>query len=381
MRSLKVLSLALLTVVGAGMLAACGGATPVVPGATQPAAAQTKAAPAPAAGSVSLTGAGATFPAPVYQKWFYDYAFVDTSAKFNYQAIGSGGGIKAITDKTADFAGSDAILNADQKKAAPDVLMFPTVAGAVTISYNVQDADKKAVPAGLKLDGPTIVAIFLGKITKWNDPALTKLNPDIKLPDADIVVAHRSDGSGTTFLFTNYLSQVSDDWKNGPGAGTSVKWPVGLGGRGNAGVAGIVKDQPNSLGYVDIADAKSNNLTYANVQNSAGSFVEPTIDSIVAAAAAFAGQMPDDMGQLIVNTSAKDGYPITGYTFLLLYKDMPDCAKASALVRFYRWALDKGSDDAKALNYAPLSDEVRKAVETRLGTLTCGGGKPIEGNK
>lgn len=369
MRSIKVMSVVSFAVI-LSLLTGCGPATIVVPATGAPAQ----------SGGASLTGAGATFPAPIYAKWFYDYAFVDNSVKFNYQAIGSGGGIKAITDKTVDFAGSDAILNADQKKAAPDVLMFPTVSGAVTISYNLVDADKKPL-AGLKLDGAAVANIFLGKITKWNDPALTALNPDLKLPDAAIVVAHRSDGSGTTFAFTNYLAQVSDDWKNGPGAGTSVKWPVGLGGRGNAGVAGIVKDQPNSIGYIDIADAKSNALTYANVQNSSGTFVEPTVDSIVAAAGAFAGQMPDDMGQLIVNTPAKDGYPITAYTFLLLYKDMPDCGKASALIKFYRWALDKGGDDARALNYAPLADDVRKAVETRLGTLTCGGGKPIDGNQ
>ncbi len=357
-------------------LAGCGPANPPIPAG----GAAVSQAPV-AGGTVSLTGAGATFPAPIYTKWFYDYASVDSTAKFNYQAIGSGGGIKAITDKTVDFAGSDAILNDDQKKAAPDVLMFPTVAGAVTISYNVKDAAGNVIPSGLKLDGPTVAAIFLGKITKWNDPALAALNPDVKFPDADIVVAHRSDGSGTTFAFTSYLIRVSDEWKNGPGAGTSVKWPVGLGGKGNPGVAGILTDQPNSIGYVDIADAIGNKLTYANVKNASGSFVEPKVDSIVAAENSFASLMPDDMGQLIVNSTGADAYPITTYTFLLLYKDMPDCAKASAIVRWYRWALTKGSDDAKALNYAPLGSDVVKLVDDRLKTLTCGGGKAIEGNQ
>jgi phosphate transport system substrate-binding protein len=332
----------------------------------------------PAAGSVAVTGAGATFPVPIYNRWFYDYAFVDNSAQFNYQAIGSGGGIKAITEKTVDFAGSDAILNADQKAAAPDVLMFPTVAGAVTVSYNLKDGDTAI--SGLKLDGATTANIFLGTITKWNDPAITALNPDLKLPDADIVVAHRSDGSGTRFLFTNYLSAVSEDWKNGPGAGTSVEWPTGIGGRGNAGVAGILRDQPNSIGYVDLADAIGNALTFADIQNASGDFITPNVDSITAAQESFAGSMPEDMGQLILNSEDKAAYPISGYTFLLFHQDMADCAKAAAVIKWYRWALTEGDESATKLNYAPLGADVEKLVTDRLATLTCEG-KAIEGNQ
>jgi len=382
MRSNKFLFVIVL-IAAAMVLAACGSTpaasqAPVVETMVVTVEVPVQPTAGPAAGSVAVTGAGATFPGPIYVKWFYDYAFVDNSAQFNYQAIGSGGGIKAITEKTVDFAGSDAILNADQKAAAPDVLMFPTVAGAVTVSYNLKDGD--AAISGLKLDGPAVAGIFMGTITKWNDPALTALNPDLKLPDADIVVVHRSDGSGTTFLFTNYLSAVSDDWKNGPGAGSSVKWPAGVGGKGNAGVAGTITDQPNSIGYVDLADAIGNKLTIADVKNSAGSFVAPSVDSIVAAQNSFAGKMPEDMGQLILNSDDAAAYPIAGYTFLLLHQDMPDCAKASAIIKWYRWALTEGDASATKLNYAPLGADVEKLVAERLKTLTCEG-KAIEGNQ
>ncbi len=348
--------------VAALALSACGG------GAAQPTTAP---------GSVQLTGAGATFPYPLYSSWFYQYAFVNSGVQFNYQAIGSGGGIAQVTAKTVDFGGSDAILNSDQRAAAPTLDMFPTVAGGVVLGYNVNDADGNPIPTGLKLTGPVIADIFLGNITKWNDPALTALNPDIKLPDSDITVAHRSDGSGTTFLFTSYLSQVSDGWKNGPGAGTSVEWPVGIGGKGNDGVAGVIKQQPNGIGYIELAYAIQNKISYAFVQNQAGQFVEPTLDSVTAATAAFADQMPDDMGQLLVNAPGDTSYPIAGYTFLLIYQDMGSCAKASELKAFYTWALTNGDQYATDLLYSPLSDAVQQKALAKLDTLTCEGGQPI----
>jgi phosphate transport system substrate-binding protein len=333
----------------------------------------------PAPGSIQLTGAGATFPYPLYSRWFYEYAFIDPSVRFNYQSIGSGGGIRQITVNTVDFGASDAILNADQRAAAPGLDMFPTVAGAVVVAYNVNDPDGKALPSGLKLTPDVIADIFLGTITKWNDARLTALNPDVKLPDQDIVVAHRSDGSGTSFLFTSYLSQVSTDWKTKVGAGTSVEWPVGLGGKGNEGVAGVILQQPGGLGYVELAYAVQNKIAYAVVQNQAGQFVEPTLDSTTAATGALADQMPDDMGQLLVNAPGDTSYPIAGYTFLLIYQDMPDCTKAQKLAEFVQWALTNGDQYATDLLYAPLSSAVKQKDIQRLQSLTCEGGKPVLG--
>ncbi len=330
-----------------------------------------------APGVLQLTGAGATFPYPLYSRWFYQYASVDPSVKFNYQSIGSGGGISQATAKTVDFGASDAILNAQQKAAAPDLRMFPTVAGAVVLAYNVNDADGNAIPTGLKLTPAVIAGIFLGHITKWNDPQLQSLNPDVKLPDQDIAVAHRADGSGTTFLFTSYLSQVSPEWKSKVGSSTSVQWPVGLGGKGNEGVAGILSQQGGGLGYVELAYAKQSKLAYAFVQNQAGKYVEPTLESTTAASNAFGDQMPPDLGQLIVNAPGDASYPIAGYTFLLLYKDMPDCAKAQKLVSFVKWALNDGDQYATALYYAPLGASVKQKDLQQLSTLTCAGGKPV----
>jgi phosphate transport system substrate-binding protein len=352
------------------LLAACGGTAKPGTQPTQPPATQ-------GTGTVQITGAGATFPFPLYSRWFYDYASVDRSVRFNYQSIGSGGGIRQITAKTVDFGASDAILNQEQRAAAPDLLMFPTVAGADVIAYNVQDADGNLIPSGLKLSPDVIAGVFLGKITKWNDPHLQDLNPDIKLPDEDIIVAHRSDGSGTTFLFTNYLSQVSPEWKEKVGLGTSVAWPVGVGGKGNEGVSGVIRQQPGSLGYVELAYAVQNKMAYAMIQNRAGKFVRPTLDSITAASDAFGSGMPEDMGQLLVNAPGDKSYPIAGYTFLLIYKDMPDCAKARKLAGFVQWALTKGDQTARELLYAPLGSSVEQKVLQRLKTLTCEGGKPV----
>jgi phosphate transport system substrate-binding protein len=337
--------------------------------------AQATAAP----GSIQLTGAGATFPFPLYSRWFYEYAFVDPSVRFNYQSIGSGGGIRQITAKTVDFGASDAILNDEQKAAAPGLEMFPTVAGAVVVAYNVQDADGNDIPGGLKLTPDVIADIFLGKITQWDDSRLATLNPDVKLPSQDIVVAHRSDGSGTSFLFTSYLSQISEEWKAQVGAGTSVEWPVGLGGKGNEGVAGVVREQPGGLGYIELAYAEQNEIPYAFVQNQAGKFIEPSLDSTTAASNAFVAGMPEDMGQLLVNAPGDDSYPIAGYTFLLIYQDMPDCAKARKLAEFVQWALTDADQYATELLYAPLGSSVEQKVIERLQGLTCEGGKPVLG--
>lgn len=329
--------------------------------------------------TIQLTGAGATFPFPLYSRWFYEYAFIDPEVRFNYQSIGSGGGIRQITAKTVDFGASDAILNEEQKAAAPGLEMFPTVAGAVVIAYNVKDADGNDIPSGLKLSPDVIADIFLGKITRWNNPHLTELNPDVKLPDRDIIVAHRSDGSGTTFLFTNYLSQISQEWKTRVGASTSVEWPVGLGGKGNEGVAGVVRDQPGGLGYIELAYAVQNKIPYATVQNQAGKFVEPSLDSITAASDAFGSEMPAGMGQLLVNAPGDKSYAIAGYTFLLIYKDMPDCTKARKLAGFVQWAMKDGDKYATELFYAPLGSSVKQKVLERLNGLTCEGGKPVLG--
>jgi phosphate transport system substrate-binding protein len=330
---------------------------------------------AQAAGPVQVTGAGATFPYPLYSRWFYDYAFVDNSVQFNYQSIGSGGGIKQVTSKTVDFGASDAILNDDQKKAAPGLEMFPTVAGAVTVAYNLLDSAGKAVPNGLKLTPDVIAGIFLGTITKWNDNRLTTLNPDLQIPDKPIVVVHRSDGSGTSFLFTSYLSQISGDWKSKVGASTSVQWPAGVGGKGNEGVAGILTQQPGSIGYVELAYAVQNKISYAFVKNQAGQFVEPTLATTTAASNAFAAQMPDDMGQLIVNAAGDASYPIAGYTFALVYGDSADCTKAQKIASLLGWALGPTADkDATDLLYAPLAVSVKTDIVGRLAKLTCNGG-------
>ena len=331
---------------------------------------------AQAAAPVDVTGAGATFPYPLYSRWFYDYAFVDNAARFNYQSIGSGGGIKQITSKTVDFGGSDAILNDDQKKAAPGLEMFPTVAGAVVVAYNMVDADGKALPSGMKLTGDVIADIFLGKITQWNDDRLTKLNPDLKIPDKNVVVVHRSDGSGTSFLFTSYLSQVSGEWKSNAGASTSVQWPAGVGGKGNEGVAGILTQQPGSIGYVELAYAVQTKIAYATVQNQAGKFVAPSLEGTTSASNAFAAQMPEDMGQLIVNAPGDASYAIAGYTFVLLYADSADCAKAQKTASFLGWAMTPAADKAATdLLYAPLASGVKAQVVARLGKLTCNAGK------
>jgi phosphate transport system substrate-binding protein len=310
---------------------------------------------ATASAQMMINGAGATFPYPIYSKWFDAYAKVDPSVRFNYQSIGSGGGQKQILSQTVDFGASDGPMSDDNLAKAPGkILHVPTVAGAVVMTYNLPGNSV------VKFDGDTIAGIFLGKITKWNDSKLTALNPGVKLPDQDIVVVHRSDGSGTTFIFTDYLSKVSSEWKSKAGSNTSVNWPAGIGGKGNEGVSGQVKQTPGALGYVELIYAVQNKLPYSDVKNSAGEFVKPTVDSITAALAT--AEIPDDFRFSMTNAPGKDAYPIAGATWLLVYQQQKDPAKGKKLVEFLKWAAKDGEKMAKNLDYAPLPENVQERV-------------------
>lgn len=327
--------------------------------------AMTVTAAATASAETLINGAGATFPYPLYSKWFSEYAKVDPSVKFNYQSIGSGGGIKQITAQTVDFGASDKFLSDEELKAAPGKLLhIPTVMGAVVVTYNLPGVAK-----GLKLKSEDVADIFLGKITKWNDKRITDDNPGIKLPDQPIIVVHRSDGSGTSSIFTDYLSGVSGEWAKQVGKGASVKWPVGLGGKGNEGVAGQIKTTQNSIGYVELAYAFENKLPYASLKNKSGAFVEPSIKSTSAAAAGAAKNMPADYRLSLVNQSGKDAYPIVGFTWLLVYEQQKDVVKGKKLVGFLNWELKKGQKMAAALLYAPLPENVAKMVEKTVKTI------------
>jgi phosphate transport system substrate-binding protein len=313
-----------------------------------------------------LNGAGATFPYPIYSKWFADYA-ATSGVKINYQSIGSGGGIRQLTEGTVDFGASDAPMSdAEMAKLKAPVLHFPTVLGAVVITYNIPGVTK-----AIRLTGPVVADIFAGKITKWNDGQIASLNKGLKLPASDILVVHRSDGSGTTYIFSDYLSSVSPSWAQAPGKGKELAWPVGLGGKGNEGVAGQVKQTPGAIGYVELAYAKQNSLPFADLRNANGEFVTPTIESVTTAAAAAAAKLPDntDYRISIVNASGKGAYPISSFTFLLVYQTQPDAAKGKKLVDFLRWYLRNGEKSAASLDYAPLPASMVAQLEKRLGTI------------
>ncbi len=308
---------------------------------------------------LKLNGAGATFPYVIYSKWF-DVYHQKTGIEFNYQSIGSGGGIKQVIEGTVDFGASDAPMSEEQmkqvkEKQGTEILHIPTVMGAVVVTYNL-----KSVGKGLKLTPEVLSDIYLGKITKWNDSKITSINKDKKLPDEPIFVTHRSDGSGTTNIFTGYLTKVSPEWKSKVGQGTAVDWPTGLGGKGNEGVAGLVKQTEGSIGYVELAYAEKNNLPYSSLKNKAGNFVMPTFDAVSAAAAGFIDNMPADLRVEITNADGKDSWPISGFTWLLIYKNMKDKTKAQAIVNFLKWAVTDGEKYAKDLYYAPLPPEVVK---------------------
>src|SRR6266436_174460 len=317
---------------------------------------------ATASAQMMINGAGATFPYPIYSKWFDEYAKVDPSVRFNYQSIGSGGGQKQILAQTVDFGASDGPMSDENLSKAPGkILHIPTVAGAVAISYNLDGN-----PA-LKLDGETIADIFLGKIKNWNDPKIAASNPGTKLPDKEIVVVHRSDGSGTTFIFTDYLSKVSAEWKQKVGNNTSVNWPTGIGGKGNEGVSGQVKQTPGALGYVELIYAVQNKMPYADVKNAAGEFVKPTLESVTAALAM--ADIPDDFRFSMTNATGKEAYPICGATWLLVYQQQKDAAKGKKLVEFLKWAAKDGEKMAKDLDYAPLPDNVQERVLKRINEI------------
>jgi phosphate transport system substrate-binding protein len=322
------------------------------------------------AGSVDLTGAGATFPYPLYSRWFSDYAR-ETGVRINYQSIGSGGGIRQISEQTVDFGASDAPMTDEEiaRAGGGRILHLPTVGGAVAVTYNLP-----AVQQPLRLDGNTIAAMFSGRIRRWNDPAIAALNPGVALPDAELIAVHRSDGSGTTFVFTDYLASASPDWAAGPGRGKEVRWPVGLGAKGNEGVAGQVRQTPGAVGYVELAYATQNRLPTAHVRNSSGNFVEPSVASITAAIEGASAQLGTDTDYRvsIVNPPGAQAYPISSLTWLLVYERQADSQKGRKLLDFLRWAYRVGEERAAALDYAPLPQGMRDQLLQKLDALQIG---------
>jgi phosphate transport system substrate-binding protein len=315
-----------------------------------------------ASAQLLINGAGATFPNPIYQKWRSEYSKVDPGVQINYNSIGSGGGKSQIIARTVDFGASDGPMSdEDLAKAHGKILHIPTVAGADVLTYNLPGDPK------LKLDGPTIVDIFFGNITKWNDPRIAGQNPDVKLPDLDIQVVHRADGSGTTYIWVDYLSSVSKDWESKVGRGTAVSWPTGQGAKGNEGVTGMVKQTPGAVGYVELIYAKQNKLPYADIKNVAGEYVTPDIDSVTKALAS--ATVPDDFRFSMVNPAGSGAYPIAGTTWLLVYETQKDPAKGKKLVEFLTWAMTKGEGMASALDYAPLPDSLQQRVLERIKTI------------
>ena len=316
-----------------------------------------------------INGAGATFPYPIYSKWFDEYHKKNANIQFNYQSIGSGGGIKQVTEGTVDFGASDGPMNDDQLKAFQDkrgsaILHFPAVLGADVPAYNIP-----GISAELNFTPEALAGIFLGKITKWNDPAIAGVNKSISLPANDIIVVHRSDGSGTTYIWTDYLSKVSDEWKSKVGKGTSVNWPVGLGGKGNEGVAGLVKQTPNSFGYVELIYAIQNNMPYGRVKNSSGTFIKADLAGVTAAAAGAAKEMPDDFRVSITNAPGKTAYPISSFTWLLIPQKFQDAGKREAVKSFLKWMVADGQNYAEGLSYAKLPKEVIEKEKKAINSI------------
>ncbi len=305
-------------------------------------------------GKIALTAAGATFPYPIYSKWFDVYHTAHPNIEINYQSIGSGGGIRQLQAGTVDFGASDGPMNDEQLAQSKfKILHFPTVLGADVPSYNIA-----GVTGELNFTQKALAGIFLGTITKWNDPELTKANPGVNLPNADIVVVHRSDGSGTTYIWTDFLSKASDEWKNKVGKGTSVNWPVGLGGKGNEGVSGLVKQTPNAIGYIELVYAAQNGIAYGKVQNAAGKFIKADLASVTAAAAGAAKDMPDDFRVSITNAPGATSYPVSSFTWLLIPAHIEDAGKRDAIKDFLKWMLTEGQKYNEGLTYAQLPKPV-----------------------
>jgi phosphate transport system substrate-binding protein len=319
------------------------------------------------AGAQDLTGAGSSFAKPIYSKWAEMYA-EKTGIKINYQSIGSSGGIKQLSEEIVDFGASDGPMTDEQIAAAKGgpILHFPTVLGGVSVTYNLADLKQP-----VRFTGPVLADVYLGKITKWNDSRIAALNPGVKLPNQDIVVVHRSDGSGTTYIFTDYLSSVSSAWAAGPGKAQTINWPVGLGGKGSEGVSGQVKQTPGGIGYVELSYAKENNLPSALIRNAAGEWVAPTLASVTAAAAGAAAKLPatTDYRISIVNPQGKGAYPISSFTWILIYQNQKDAAKGKQLIDFLRWAYQNGESVADSLDYAPLPKSMITNLEQRLSTV------------
>ena len=318
-----------------------------------------------AAQTMQINGAGATFPYPIYSKWFSEYNKLHSNVQINYQSIGSGGGIRQFTNQTVFFGATDGPMTNEQLTAAPvKMLHFPTVLGAVVPVYNIP-----GVKAELKFTGTVLADIFLGKITKWNDPAIAKLNAGVALPATDITVVHRSDGSGTTYIWVDYLAKVSPEWLKKVGVATSVNWPTGVGGKGNEGVSGLVTQTPGSIGYVELIYALQNNISYGSVQNRAGEFLRGSVESVTAAAAAAAAKMPADFRVSITNAEGKGVYPISSFTWILFYENPKDKAQAKTMVEFTKWALTDGQKFCAELGYAPLPAEVVKLEMAALAKI------------
>ena len=306
--------------------------------------------------NVQINGAGATFPNPIYSKWFAEYNKLHPTVAINYQSIGSGAGIRQITNQTVFFGATDGPMTNDQLQGAPGkILHFPTVLGAVVPIYNIEGVNQE-----LKFTGPVLADIFLGKVTKWNDPAIAKANPGVNLPATDITVAHRSDGSGTSYIWVDFLAKVSPEWKQKVGVATSVNWPAGVGAKGNEGVSGLVKQTPGAIGYVELIYALQNKIAYGSVQNAAGEFVKASVQAVTAAAAVAAKSMPKDFRVSITNAPGQGVYPVSSFTWLLLYENPKDKAQAKIFVEFLKWALTDGQKFATDLGYAPLPEEVVK---------------------
>lgn len=323
------------------------------------------------AGEIRLQGAGATYPNPLYQKWISEYSKQHANVRIDYQSIGSGGGQKQIKEQTVDFGASDSFMSDADLKAAPGLLHIPMVLGAVVITYNLPSLSQP-----LRFSPDVVADMFLGKVKRWDDARIKADNPGVNLPAAEITVVHRSDGSGTTGVWVDYLSKISPEWKEKVGVGTSVNWPVGIGGKGNEGVTGQIKQTPNTIGYVELIYALQNNLPVGLIKNKSGNFVPPSLDSVTAAAAESLASTPEDLRVSITDSPGANAYPVSSYTYILAYKDQKDAGKGKALVDYLWWCIHDGEKYAGDLKYAPLPSEIVKRAEEKINSITAGG-KPL----